>query len=58
MYPPVDVGVPQLRNKAFGMDAFVMTVADVGADATATGIAEVNAPPEVDTEFTAETRNQ
>ena len=37
---------------------FEETVSDVGAEATATGIAEVMAPPEVPTLVTADTRNQ
>ena len=40
------------------MTGFDVTVSDVGADATATGIAEVMAPPDVSTDVTAETRNQ
>ena len=56
--PPLFDGAPQFRNNALRIVRFVVTVADVGAVGTPTGIADVSAPEEVATPETAETRNQ
>jgi hypothetical protein len=56
--PPLVDGVPQLIKSALRTERVVVTVADVGALGTPTGIADVNAPAEVATPDTAETRNQ
>ena len=58
MLPPLFDGAPQLMNSALRTDRVVVTVADVGADGTPTGIADVNAPADVATPETADTRNQ
>ena len=57
-YPPVDVGVPQLTSRAFGVEELDVMVSDVGADAVETGMADVIAPPDVSTVVTVETLNQ
>ena len=58
MLPPLFEGAPQFTNNALRTVSVVVTVADVGADGTPTGIAEVSAPADVATPDTADTRNQ